>query len=237
MVAPNILSRLVPASTTSPSVYEELREYDESSDASDVEDRAGMALDEENLGQRFEEYELDNPEVLAVAESATESTHFLPADKGKQKGSSARHVTTSPLESHGRPAWMRRSSRPVEAEDGDNEVPASLLIEDRGHTKMSTDETTIRRAGNAAETSVPGSYTTRAQWQAVQAQQRLHQDDLHTHAPKLKRKGAAISDPKERAMWRWANVSNLDNFVRDVYDYYLGNGIWCILLSRAMNLL
>lgn len=38
-------------------------------------------------------------------------------------------------------------------------------------------------------------------------------------------------------MFRWANVSNLDVFIRDVYDYYLGAGIWCILLERLLHLL
>lgn len=45
----------------------------------------------------------------------------------------------------------------------------------------------------------------------------------------------AIADKK--AEWRWANVSNLDNFIRDVYDYYHGYGIWAILLERFLHLL
>lgn len=42
--------------------------------------------------------------------------------------------------------------------------------------------------------------------------------------------------PKERAMWMWANVTNLDIFLQDVYDYYLGNGWYCIALQRFLNL-
>lgn len=38
-------------------------------------------------------------------------------------------------------------------------------------------------------------------------------------------------------MWRWANVEDLDNFIKDVYIYFLGNGIWSIFLGRALNLL
>ncbi|KAJ5454589.1 Autophagy-related protein 9 [Penicillium daleae] len=45
------------------------------------------------------------------------------------------------------------------------------------------------------------------------------------------------TDPKKKAMWRWANVENLDNFLKDVYTYFLGNGFWSILLSRSLNLL
>lgn len=43
-------------------------------------------------------------------------------------------------------------------------------------------------------------------------------------------------DPKERALWKWANVENLDNFLVDVYSYFLGSGIYCILLTRAVNM-
>ena len=38
-------------------------------------------------------------------------------------------------------------------------------------------------------------------------------------------------------MWLWANVENLDNFLKDVYTYFLGNGMWSILLNRALSLL
>ncbi|KAJ5082850.1 Autophagy-related protein 9 [Penicillium argentinense] len=44
-------------------------------------------------------------------------------------------------------------------------------------------------------------------------------------------------DPKRKAMWRWANVEDLDNFLKDVYTYFLGNGFWSILLDRTLNLL
>jgi autophagy-related protein 9 len=49
--------------------------------------------------------------------------------------------------------------------------------------------------------------------------------------------GLANVDPKKKAMWRWANVEDLDNFLKDVYTYFLGNGIWSILLTRVLNLL
>ena len=49
------------------------------------------------------------------------------------------------------------------------------------------------------------------------------------------RKG--MNDAKDRALWRWANVNNLDVFLREVYGYFLGNGIYSILLSRTLNLL
>lgn len=42
--------------------------------------------------------------------------------------------------------------------------------------------------------------------------------------------------PKERALWKWANVENLDVFLQDVYKYYLGNGFQCIVLQKFLNL-
>ncbi|CAN6666896.1 autophagy-related protein 9 [Trichomonascus vanleenenianus] len=45
-----------------------------------------------------------------------------------------------------------------------------------------------------------------------------------------------LIDPRERALWKWANVENLDNFLCDVYLYYLGNGFYSIMLARALNM-
>ena len=42
---------------------------------------------------------------------------------------------------------------------------------------------------------------------------------------------------KERALWRWMNVEDLDGFLQEVYLYYVGKGIWAIGLSRLLNLL
>lgn len=42
--------------------------------------------------------------------------------------------------------------------------------------------------------------------------------------------------PKERALWKWANVENLDFFLQQVYDYYLGNGLYCIIVEKVLHL-
>ncbi|EDO15260.1 hypothetical protein Kpol_461p14 [Vanderwaltozyma polyspora DSM 70294] len=42
--------------------------------------------------------------------------------------------------------------------------------------------------------------------------------------------------PKERALWKWANVENLDVFLQEVYKYYLGSGFSCIVLRKLLNL-
>lgn len=45
-----------------------------------------------------------------------------------------------------------------------------------------------------------------------------------------------LSD-KQKALWMWANVDNLDAFLQEVYAYYVGRGAICIALSRSLNLL
>lgn len=46
----------------------------------------------------------------------------------------------------------------------------------------------------------------------------------------------SMIDPKDRALWKWANVDHLDSFLREIYDYYLGKGFYCIILSRILNM-
>ncbi|SCU81353.1 LAME_0B06656g1_1 [Lachancea meyersii CBS 8951] len=42
--------------------------------------------------------------------------------------------------------------------------------------------------------------------------------------------------PRERALWKWANVENLDIFLQEVYEYYLGNGFYCICIEKILNI-
>ncbi|GAA5982646.1 hypothetical protein JCM10908_006731 [Rhodotorula pacifica] len=52
-----------------------------------------------------------------------------------------------------------------------------------------------------------------------------------------RRTGIATMSAKERALWRWVNVNDLDGFLHQVYLYYVGKGIWAIGLERTLNLL
>ncbi|KAG8994151.1 autophagy protein atg9 [Tulasnella sp. JGI-2019a] len=44
-------------------------------------------------------------------------------------------------------------------------------------------------------------------------------------------------DDYQKALWNWVNVYNLDAYLQEVYAYYVGKGIYCIALSRGLNLL
>ncbi|KAH3902671.1 autophagy protein ATG9 SCDLUD_000254 [Saccharomycodes ludwigii] len=50
-------------------------------------------------------------------------------------------------------------------------------------------------------------------------------------------KRGAVLSPRERALWKWANVENLDIFLQKVYNYYLGSGSLCIIVEKVLNLL
>jgi autophagy-related protein 9 len=248
-MASNLISRLLPTRTGSPSVYETIRqhdEHDELSDTSDIEERAGMALDEENLGERFHDYELEEalahaPESQIVAQSTAlpgkEDRRHQSREHGRNKQGGPRNLP--------RPKWMQGSPTTHDADDADDEVPASLLIEggDEGETQKPIEPALVGLSNEEASIPVPGPSTqeARRRWEKAQAHQRLHPD--RTPSPSIPQpfskgpKGLAFVDPKEKAMWRWANVDNLDLFLTDVYTYFLGNGFWSIMLSRTLNLL
>lgn len=46
-----------------------------------------------------------------------------------------------------------------------------------------------------------------------------------------------VIPPKERALYLWANITNMDEFLTDVYYYYRGKGMLNIILTRFVDLL
>ncbi|KAL8874335.1 MAG: hypothetical protein Q9174_000334 [Haloplaca sp. 1 TL-2023] len=219
-MASTVFSRFLPADTGSPSIYETLRQQDES-EISDLEERAAMAIDEEYLGEGFQDYELDASD-LDDADKPSTATR-----KGTRKHKPSRQPLT------------QTASQIPGAEEADDDVPQSLLIEDGNSPASPLRE----QPPKPMHSPGPGgaSPAARTKWRVTQEQQRLHTDmpPTRNQQPRAARHlpGLTIVSARERAMWRWANVEDLDIFLRDVYDYFLGNGIWCILLSRLLNLL
>ena len=222
----NLLSRILPSG--SPSVYEALRAEDETSDTADIEERAGMALDEENLGRH--DFDLD-PEVAEDMEGRIRLEDSPP-------GRSERGASAQP---HSR--WHHRDSpRRLEGDEADDDVPPSLLVEtNEAGIPISRPSPDPRPRGDSNPIPVAGHATreAQAQWTATQQQQRLHRDPhiRPAYSGRPGKRNKLIVDPREKALWRWTNVQNLDNFLGDVYGYFLGKGIWSILLSRLLSLL
>lgn len=225
------IGRLLPFANNNPSqsIYETIRQHDEDSSEPDVENRAAIAIDEENLKHDFNEYELDD--ALDHA-SDVQSTHDSPRDRLKRRSGDK-----------SRSRWKQLSSRTIPDDDANDDVPASLLVERQGEEGSPESPLPppppLRRSHKNIQTAIPGSSNARLndQWNTAQSQQPSG-ISRPSHIPPARHYSRFASiGPKEKALWRWANVENLDNFLKDVYVYFLENGIWCIVLSRVLNLL
>lgn len=250
----NLLSRILPPAG-SPSVYEAIREHDADSNASDVEERAGLAWDEERVGgDHYNDRELEDAMADAqgsVLSSPTNSTTaFLAQDRSSKEGKGkGKGKATSRHRKPNRPLWVQDGIPEYNADEADEDVPASLLVEGnhdddelrsrlppppRSHPHQQSPD-----PGPSSRSNIPRWETNRE----ATKQLGLHDDLQNQRAPPAARwsigqhPNLAFVDPKEKAMWRWANVENLDNFLEDVYAYSQGNGIWSISLQRAIGLL
>ncbi|QKX63571.1 uncharacterized protein TRUGW13939_10742 [Talaromyces rugulosus] len=231
MMNSNMLSRILP-STGSPSIYEAIRHDDEASD-SDAEERAAMALDEENLHDSLHDY---NPDDVADSQVTTQSTAFL----GQRRPNKSRLGWTGPGAGPSRPRWMQASRR-IGVDEGDDDVPASLLIEGQDLEDMPNPPAPPHQIDDERDSfpgDGPSSGISPNRWEARRDNNSFLPPPIISGARRLGGiSGMVSASSKDKAMWRWANVENLDNFLKEVYIYYLGNGISSILLSRALNLL
>jgi autophagy-related protein 9 len=221
-----MFSRLGQNSGGARSFYRELRSRGEDLD---IESEAGVNLDDENLGQNFNDIEAQGI-MNADSRATVDSTAHIPTDKPPAAHRHRREPT----------------SRWLQDEDADNDVPASLLIENN-------DGQVFRAPGGRAENlherqdqlqpskAVASSSRSQAQWEAATARQPLHRDEqlarTSRQQPRSIVAGVVAGGARDKALWRWVNISNLDSFMRDVYDYYEGGGFWCILSSNALWLL
>jgi len=187
------------------------------SDDHDVENMAGLDLDEHNFAHDFHD------DDLAGRLDSPTSSRSPVAPRTRDRAQSQSHH------------WL------LQDDDADNDVPASLLFEGGGAGASKKNPRRTPAQDNKSHAASASGRRIQSQWETAQAQQRLHPDDgfgqLPTSQPAMaQRRPGIITNPREKAMFRWANVSNLDVFIRDVYDYYLGAGMWCILLERVLHL-
>lgn len=230
MASNGLLSRILPPRDGSPSIYETIRQHDDDdSETSDFDDGAGTALDEQNLGERSENLDFEHAGISA-SQTTTRSSH----GRGQSNGTGDR--TGRVIRGFSRPRWMRQSQL-GDLEEQDDDVPASLLFEGGDDQQVqdlpnlppppsfSPDPTPLR--GNTAGNNIQPQQGPRVISRRARARR--------TIAPGFS--PLAMADPKEKAMWRWTNVENLDNYLHEVYMYFLDHGFWSIILRRALNLL
>ncbi|KAI8956749.1 APG9-domain-containing protein [Daldinia sp. FL1419] len=224
---PNLFSRLVPSGDDR-TLYDRLRDGQDD----DIESRAGLDLDEENLAQHFQDDDFGH------AGAGLDDSHLSTPRSPMIGASKARRNTTRVARRDAKSPWFTPEY------DVDNDVPASLLVEgpDATASKPNQHRTSPRPIRNPTRRQSKNRRI-QAQWETAQAHQRLHQDEEYSPSTSQPPRSSAMrgpgfaGSPKDKAMFRWANVSNLDVFIRDVYDYYLGAGMWCILLDRVLHLL
>ena len=224
-MASNILSKFLPP-TAEPSIYETLRQHEHGSDEVESVGPGSIMLDEGAPDDRF----LDDE--LAVGRTEEH-------DKSIANASPTRQTSPNLLQLSKNATGRIGSHKSGEADDVDDEVPQSLLIEDQ------PPRTKIRPQPQAGHLPppVPGPSTPAltAKWQTTRQNQQLHfgegRSTVHKGRTNIRGKPLVPLDPKEQATWMWANVDNLDQFLNEVYDYYAGHGMWSILLGRVVKLL
>lgn len=60
---------------------------------------------------------------------------------------------------------------------------------------------------------------------------------VHTQYQRLKFRNRLVIPKKERALYLWANVVNMDEFLIDLYYYYRGRGFANIVMGRAVDIM
>lgn len=209
-MASNIFSRLLPAASDGP------LETDPLNDA-----QHAMDIDEENFGARFEPQDLEHLLADTASSHMTLESRAVSPD-AKRKPAAPPGINTA----------NRGPSQHTPMDNDDDDVPQSLLLE-RGQ----------RADGLPPPVPGPSTRQTRAQWDATRRQHRLHDDGgggVANPAPTwghASRPGQFTANPKEKALWLWVNQTDLDTYMREVYEYYIGCGIYSMLLRRVLTLL
>ncbi|KAI9253926.1 autophagy protein Apg9-domain-containing protein [Phascolomyces articulosus] len=99
---------------------------------------------------------------------------------------------------------------------------------------IATDDMNNEDDDNSEDLEAPASLMLEEQEQNPPLGQDNELPHPATTSTKSTRQHMTIHD---RTTWRWANVNDLDDFFKRVYDYYMGRGMYCILLARFLNLL
>ncbi|KIS67278.1 uncharacterized protein UMAG_04380 [Mycosarcoma maydis] len=125
--------------------------------------------------------------------------------------------TAKSIHPHHSAIGLRNSSYDDHGDDADEQDPEDLL----------SDEELGLIAGDARNPSASLSY----------ASNRSRKRRTNPSDPRSRASAVGGLSAKQKALWMWANVDNLDAFLQEVYAYYVGRGAICIALSRSLNLL
>jgi autophagy-related protein 9 len=220
-MASNFMSRLMSSNNPSASIYETLREHDEDSEGLDVEETA--ALDAGRVDRRDSFHDSDfSPPPHRPIPPTTRTTH-----RGSGPGQIPRKDKSR---MSNKPRRQGRHSRLLDVEEADDDVPASLLID---HHAQNVNPGSITLP--PPPSSMPDGLSS--------PRHRPSSMSGNQVPPRAKPVAGLVggnlanADPKTKAMFRWANVTDLDNFLFEVYTYYQQHGYWSTILKRCFNFL
>lgn len=219
-----------PPGRSGPSIFSDLRNNIESDRRHD----GGLAVDEQNLREEFRDYDLesnmDGGRSRMTLDSAADTAG------GLRSGSPHRAIR-----GRNRNRWQPQDDEDEE----ENDVPESLLMEpNEADGASDVGSAMARQSRHAEQPLLAGHLPHRAQgrWDAPRSTRNPPRDSRP--APASRKfpanpiaPGAPANTAKDKAAWRWVNITNLDQFMLDVYNYYDGCGIWCILTDRGLHLL
>lgn len=210
------------------SFYEDLR--GSSNRISELDDQGDLQVDEDNWNRHFHEQDLEHIGGLANEDSRITLNSAASLGGTHPGNAPSRNTREAGAAAHA-PRWTSLGQE----EDG-NDVPQSLLVE-RQQTQNNTRGRRHYPASRQATSGQNSSGNRRAQWDQVQNQQKLHPSTAANHEELHAIDRVITGSAREKALWRWINVTNLDVFMKDVYEYYLGSGFWCIVCERALHLM
>ncbi|KAF3280741.1 autophagy protein atg9 [Orbilia oligospora] len=238
-MASNLVSRFFGGQ----SIYESLRQHDRRSDDG-YNDEAEPFEDEADFHANLEA----GRGGISRGDTTGTQPYGLGSGFGLRKPSASDHDAVRTSEESDGPTRAFLSPR----DRNDSDVPESLIIEGNRHERMvgtgSSDissppppefsrfhdqpTTFDQQLGNLPP---PPSRVLEERWAAVQ--NNIAPQVESRPPPAAQRLPPGFIDPKQRAMYKWANVEDLDCFLHRVYEYYLGKGIYCICLERFIGLL
>lgn len=192
------------------SLYETLRQQDDddSDNPDDLEAGVGM-----RAARHDEELEGPNDYELRAPLDLTESQYSQTGPR-QQSMFGARPRSRS----GDSPRLNYMSAQLPELDTEADEVPASLLVERTGSGAREHQRDVVRRSKVPAHSTLrqggPAKPRAHAHWAESETIPRRG-EQLRTQAEHHQARMGLI-DPKQRALWKWANVENLDNFLHDV---------------------
>jgi autophagy-related protein 9 len=234
-MASNILSRLLPSASDEVQKPARSRQTDlEAADAESDHLDSDPPFEDQDLEQLLAEGIEDDMPITDDARSSDDRQLPRRSIKRPSPKSPPARITVGPS----------RSIAPPN-DDDDDDVPASLLLggkSDRRRKRKSSKSAKSTEENPLIPAPGPETRTTRAQWEATKAQQQLH-NDLLTPPPVQPVAGRGPGhlmnavNPREKAMWSWTNVDNLDSHLDWVYRYYEQHGVWSYMLNKIIRYL